>query len=84
MKAFFKQTLATLLGNLLSLVLTLAVSTTGLLLIVFFLTYDSGPVVKEKSILIVDLATPIQDTEPVFSLGSILSNDQPTPLSLRR
>ncbi|BAB76289.1 signal peptide peptidase SppA [Anabaena sp. FACHB-709] len=74
MSNFFKQTLASLLGTLLGLFLFAGAGTTGLLLLLFAAASSSntGPVVKDKSVVVFDLSMNITDREP--SAGEELQN----------
>ncbi|MBD2344270.1 signal peptide peptidase SppA [Anabaena subtropica] len=74
MANFLKQTLASLLGTLLGLFIFAGVSTTGLLFLLFAVASSSntGPVVKDKSVVVFDLSMNITDREP--SAGEELQN----------
>ncbi|WP_414751916.1 signal peptide peptidase SppA [Anabaena sp. CCY 9910] len=74
MSNFFKQTLASLLGTLLGLFLFAGAGTTGLLLLLFAAASSSNtsPVVKDKSVVVLDLSMNITDREP--SAGEELQN----------
>ena len=82
---FFKQTLASLVGTLAGLFLfaTLGVSSLVILLVAFAVS-DSGPTVKDKSVLVFDLSTQIQDTEPPITLQDIISSEDQSVLTLRQ
>lgn len=69
MANFFKQTLASLLGTLLGLFIFAGVSTTGLLILLFAVASSSntGPVVKDKSVVVFDLSMNITDREPALA-----------------
>ncbi len=66
MNNFLKQTLASLLGTLFGLFIFAGVGTTGLLLLLFAAASSSstGPVVKDKSVLVFDLSMNITEREP--------------------
>jgi protease IV len=72
MNNFFKQTFASLIGSLLGLFIFCGISTTGLLLLLFAIaaSKDVSPVVKDKSVVVFDLAMTITDREP--SSGEVL------------
>ncbi|BAT52510.1 Peptidase S49, protease IV [Nostoc sp. NIES-3756] len=74
MNNFVKQTLASLLGTLFGLFIFAGVGTTGLLLLLFAAASSSstGPVVKNKSVLVFDLSMNISEREP--SAGEELQN----------
>ena len=66
MRNFIKQTFASLIGTLLGLIIFGGLGTTGLLLLVLAATSskDTGPKVKDKSMLVFDLSMKITDSEP--------------------
>ena len=88
MTQFFKQTLASLIGSLAGLILFFTLGASGLvfLLIAAALT-DSGPQVKDKSVLVFDTSLDITDSEPTSSsgnvLGDALSGDKAKGVTLR-
>lgn len=87
MRNFLKQTFASLIGSLLGLFIFCGLGTTGLLLLIFAAasSKDTGPVVKDKSVLVFDLSTNITDGEPSSSefLENALSADDNKRMSLR-
>jgi signal peptide peptidase A. Serine peptidase. MEROPS family S49 len=88
MKDFLKFTFASLLGNLIGLVLITTMGIGGLIfLAVMIANQDSGPQVKDKSVLVFDLALSVSDTGPNPStseaLQELLSEDSPTSIQLR-
>ncbi|MTJ06456.1 MULTISPECIES: signal peptide peptidase SppA [unclassified Anabaena] len=72
MTNFFKQTLASLIGSLLGLMIFSGVSTVGFLVLLIAITssQSTAPVVKNKSMLVFDLSMKITDSEP--SSGQLL------------
>ncbi|MBC6433970.1 signal peptide peptidase SppA [Nostoc sp. HG1] len=70
MRNFIKQTFASLVGTLLGLIIFGGLGTTGLFLLILAATSfkDTGPNVKDKSMLVFDLSMKITDSE--------LSSDQ--------
>ena len=66
MKNFLKQALASIIGTLIGLIIFSSVSTLGLLFILIAATAskDTGPEVKDKSVLVFDLSTKIMDSQP--------------------
>ncbi|WP_448266319.1 signal peptide peptidase SppA [Nostoc sp. DSM 114159] len=66
MRNFIKQTFASLVGTLLGLIIFAGLGTTGLFLLIFAasLSKDTGPYVKNKSVLVFDLSMKITDGEP--------------------
>ena len=88
MKDFLKFTFASLLGNLIGLVLTTTLGIGGLIfLVILMASQESGPLVKDKSVLVFDLALSVSDTGPNPStseaLQELLSEDSPTSIQLR-
>ncbi|NJL63027.1 MAG: signal peptide peptidase SppA [Methylacidiphilales bacterium] len=69
MRTFLKQTFASLIGSLLGLIIFCGVGTTGLLLLLFAAASSKqvGPEVKDKSVIVFDLAMNITDAEPSSS-----------------
>jgi len=66
MKNFLKQAFASIIGTLIGLIIFSSVSTLGLLFILIAATAskDTGPEVKDKSVLVFDLSTKIMDSQP--------------------
>lgn len=88
MKDFLKFTFASLVGNLLGLILLTTLGIGGLLsLMIVSATQDPGPQVKDKSVLTFDLSMDISDTGPNASTSEafqqILSEDTPNQIKLR-
>ncbi|MBH8574712.1 signal peptide peptidase SppA [Nostocaceae cyanobacterium CENA369] len=69
MNNFIKQTFASVLGSLLGLFIFCGIGTTGLLFLLFAVatSKDTGPVVKDKSVVVFDLSMNITDREPSSS-----------------
>ncbi|MDZ8067213.1 MAG: signal peptide peptidase SppA [Nostoc sp. DedQUE08] len=74
MRNFIKQTFASLVGTLLGLIIFAGLGTTGLFLLIFAASSskDTGPNVKNKSVLVFDLSMKITDGEP--SSGELFQN----------
>lgn len=72
MRNFLQQTFASLIGSLLGLMIFCGVGTTGLFLLLFFVatSKDTGPEVKDKSVVVFDLSMNITDGAP--SSGQVL------------
>ncbi len=88
MKDFLKYTFASLLGNLLGLALVVTMGIGGLVfLIVAAASQDSGPVVKDKSVLVFDLSLNITDADPQYNTTELfqqaLSETSPKQIQLR-
>ena len=65
MNNFIKQTFASLIGSLLGLFIFVGLSSTGFFLLLFAAaSTDSGPKVKDSSMLVFDLSTQITDGKP--------------------
>jgi protease IV len=69
MRNFLKQTFASVIGSLLGLTIFCGLGTAGLLMLIVAATSskDVGPQVKDKSVLVFDLAMNITDSEPSSS-----------------
>jgi protease-4 len=80
MRDFLKNTLATVLG----LLIFMGIGVAGLVsLIVLVASRDTGPQVKDKSVLAFDLSTTITDSRRSLSLSNVVSNDEPNSIQLR-
>ncbi|BAY92770.1 MULTISPECIES: signal peptide peptidase SppA [unclassified Tolypothrix] len=66
MRTFVQQTFASLVGSLLGLIIFSGIGTTGLFLLLFAAasSKDTGPEVKDKSMIVFDLSMNITDGEP--------------------
>lgn len=89
MRQFLKQTFASLIGSLAGLTLFFTLGTGGLLfLLVAVASRDTGPQVQDKSVLVLDLALDITDTDPISSageaIGEALAGERTTNISLRK
>jgi protease-4 len=88
MRNFLKQTFASLVGSLLGLIIFCGVGTSTLffLLLVAATSKDAGPIVKDKSVLVFDLATKITDSEPSSNevFQQAISGEDDNRMSLRR
>lgn len=88
MKDFLKYTFASLLGNLLGLALIATMGVGGLIFLVMAAaTQDSGPQVKDKSVLVFDLSLNITDADPDYTTGELfqqaLADSSPNQIKLR-
>ena len=88
MREFLKQTFASMVGSLAGLILFFSLGTGGLLfLLILAASRDTGPQVKDRSVLVFDMAQNITDTEPTSStreaLEGALSGDQSNSVTLR-
>ncbi|MBD2387687.1 signal peptide peptidase SppA [Cylindrospermum sp. FACHB-282] len=88
MNNFLKQTFASLVGSLLGLTIFAGIGTTGLfiLLLAAVSSKDTGPVVKDKSVLVFDLSMKITDSTPSSSrlLQRALSGVDEDRITLRK
>jgi protease IV len=90
MKDFIKYTFASLLGSLLGLVLIGSIGLGGLVILIAMAassSKDSGPQVKDKSVLVFDLSLNITDSKPSRSTGAaleeVLSDEGSDTVTLR-
>jgi protease-4 len=75
MKQFLQQTFASLVGSLAGLILFFSLGTSGLIfLLIASAARDTGPKVKDKSVLVFDLSVDINDTEPTSSTSDVIGN----------
>ncbi len=88
MRDFLKQTFASLVGSLAGLILFFSLGTGGLvLLLIATAAKDTGPHVKNNSVLVFDMSINISDTNSSNStseaIGEALSGDDSNSLTLR-
>ncbi len=90
MKDFLKYTCASLLGSLLGLALIGSIGLGGLVILIAMAassSKDSGPQVKDKSVLVFDLSLNITDSKPSRSTGAaieeVLSDEGSDTVTLR-
>ncbi|MBO1348971.1 MAG: signal peptide peptidase SppA [Hormoscilla sp. GUM202] len=88
MSQFMKYTFASLIGNLLAAMLVLGLGTGGLIfLVVAAASKDTGPQVKDESVLVLDLGLNISDTNPESStseaISQVLSGSDSKTITLR-
>lgn len=89
MKDFLKYTCASLLGTFLGLLLLGSIGLGGLVLLIAVAasSKDSGPQVKDKSVLVLDLSLNITDSKPIPSTSAaiqdVLSDDSGNAVTLR-
>ncbi len=85
MRNFIKQTLASLVGSILGLLIFFGLGTTGVLILLFTAAKDTGPQVKNKSVLVFDLSMKITDAQPSSGklLQKALSRDDEEQMNLR-
>ncbi|HCF25816.1 MAG TPA: signal peptide peptidase SppA, partial [Cyanobacteria bacterium UBA11049] len=73
MRDFFKQTLASTVGSLAGLILFFSLGTGGLLFLLISAAFkDTGPLVKDKSVLVFDLSLNISDSDPNSSTSDVI------------
>lgn len=81
---FLKQTFASIIGTIAGLLLLVTMGASGLVLLLFAATTPSEePQIKDKSILVFDLATQIRDSEPQTNIQQVFSGDVESTLKLR-
>ncbi len=90
MKDFLKFTFASLVGSIIAIALLLTVGVGGLLSLVISIAAsakDSGPKVEDKTVLVLDLGTTIQDAKVTSTtseaLEEVFSGDKAATLALR-
>lgn len=88
MRNFLKQTFASLVGSLAGLILFFSLGTGGLVLLLIAATSkDSGPHVKNSSVLVFDMSINISDTNSSGNtseaIGEALAGDDSNTLTLR-
>lgn len=90
MKDFLKFTFASVVGSVVAIALLLTVSVGGLLSLIIAMAAnakDSGPEVEDKTVLVLDLGTTIQDAKVTSTtseaLEEVLSGDETATLGLR-
>lgn len=88
MRNFIKQTFASVVGSLLGLFIFFGIGTTGLLLfLITVASRDTGPQVKDKSVLVYDLSLNITDAKRSSGTSAILqgalANEDKNTVSLR-
>ncbi|MBC6478448.1 MAG: signal peptide peptidase SppA [Hormoscilla sp. GM7CHS1pb] len=89
MREFLKYTFASLIGNLLAAMLVLGLGTGGLIFLVVAAagSKDTGPQVKDKSVLVFDLGLNINDTNPESTtseaVSQVLSGEDSNTITLR-
>ena len=88
MRKFITQTLASMLGSLIGFPLFFGIGTVGLVsLIITAASKDTGPQVKDKSVLVFDLSLTVRDTAPTSSISraieEALSGEETDTITLR-
>ncbi len=88
MRKFITQTLASMLGSLIGFTLFFGIGTVGLVsLIITAASKDTGPQVKDKSVLVFDLSLTVRDTAPTSSISraieEALSGEETDTIKLR-
>ena len=73
---FFKQILSSVIGTIAALLLIVTIGASGLIVFFLLLSQDGSPTVKDKTVLVFDLATKIQDTEPTITLSQAFSQEE--------
>jgi protease IV len=87
MRPFFKQTLASTLGSFLGLTIFSGLSLLTVLAIIIGLassvSKNTLPVVKDKTMLVLDMSSDISDYDPGASLETVLAGSPKKRLSMR-
>ncbi|MDJ0723616.1 MAG: signal peptide peptidase SppA [Prochloraceae cyanobacterium] len=85
MGKFIKQTLASVIGTMVGIFLFLTIGISGLVFLLISTAQTTETVkVKNKSVLVIDLATTIADIKPTSTLGDVISGERAKILSLRQ
>jgi protease-4 len=85
MGQFLKQTIASLIGSLVGLLLFFSLGASGLAFLLFVATSPrEEPTVQEKSILVFDLSIPIKDARPPANLSQALTGENSNTMTLRQ
>lgn len=84
MNQFFKQILSSLIGTIAALLLIVSIGASGLIVLLLLLSQDGSPTVKDKTVLVFDLATKIRDTEPTITLSQAFSQEDQSTLTLKQ
>lgn len=85
MNQFLKQTFASAIGSLAGLLIFLGLGASGLVfLFLNAVSVTKQPVIEDKSILVIDLATQIKDSESPANLGQAISGSNQETMTLRR
>ncbi|EAZ92114.1 signal peptide peptidase SppA [Crocosphaera chwakensis] len=83
MMNFIKQTLASIIGTLAGLFLFTTVGVSSIVILLITLaSVETEPAIKDKSVLVLDLSTQIQDKEPFVNIRDILSDKDQSVLTL--
>ena len=81
---FLKQTFASIIGTIAGFLLLVTMGASGLVLLLLAATTPSEePQVKDKTILVFDLATQIRDSEPQTNIQQVFAGDVESTLKLR-
>ncbi len=84
-KKFFQQVFASCLGNLLSILVVLTLSASGLIfLLIVLLSSDSTPVVENQSTLVFNLGSQIKDSHADSDLENLLTEEKIEKLTVRQ
>jgi protease-4 len=84
MNQFFKQIISSLIGTIAALLLIVTIGASGLIVLLLLLSQDGSPTVKDKTVLVFDLATKIRDTEPTITLSQAFSQEEQSSLTLKQ
>jgi protease-4 len=85
MGQFLKQTFASLIGTLVGLFLFVALGASGLVLLLFtVVSRDDSATVQNKSVLVFDLSTQIDDTKSPATLAKVFAGEETNIMTLRQ
>lgn len=86
MRQFLKQTFASTIGSMIGLLLLITLGAGGLVFIILnaVATDENSSGIKDKSVLVFDLATQIQDSQPPANIAQAFSGEKQDIMTLRR
>ncbi|VEP15873.1 Protease 4 [Hyella patelloides LEGE 07179] len=85
MGQFLKQTIASIIGTIAGLLLLITMGATGFVMLLVAATANTSleSTVKNKSILVLDLSTPIRDSSPPVDIRKVVAGNADSSLTLR-
>ena len=85
MGQFFKQLFASVIGTIVGLTLFFLLGASGFVLLLISATSSEvEPKIKNKSVLVFDLSTQINDTEPPSTFSEVVAGEKNQILPLRQ
>ena len=84
MGQFLKQTVASIIGTIAGLLLLMTIGASGFVMLLIAATSSNVESdIKDKSVLVFDLATPIRDSAPSINLQKVFAGDLDNSVTLR-